>query len=253
MKIRIPAILLGACLAWRISAPADAAPPPPGPAHAGEYVILLHGLGRTATSMKRVESRLTDGGYRVINISYPSTGQSIDQLATNFLPHLIQTHVTNAPARVHFVTHSLGGILVRYYLREHTLTNLGRVVMLCPPNQGSEVADQLKSNVLFQTALGPAGQVLGTSTQDVPGTLGPVNFDLGVITGDRSLNPVFSYLVPGPDDGKVAVASARVAGMRDFLVVHSSHTFIMMKDEVIQQIVTFLETGKFLRPSPDNP
>jgi pimeloyl-ACP methyl ester carboxylesterase len=253
---RVPAILLAVALAWCTCRPADvdaSSPPSSVSTHTGDYVILLHGLGRTAISMKRIESRLTEAGYHAINVSYPSTGESIEQLATNCLPRLIQTHVTNAAARVHFVTYSLGGILVRYYLREHALANLGRVVMLCPPNQGSEVADQLKSNILFQAALGPAGQALGTSTQDVPQTLGPANFELGVITGDRSLNPFFSYLVPGPDDGKVAVASAKVAGMQDFLVVHNTHTFIMMNEEVIRQIIAFLQTGKFLKTNPASP
>ncbi|EDN65388.1 conserved hypothetical protein [Beggiatoa sp. PS] len=143
----------------------------------------------------------------------------------------------------------MGGIITRFYLKENKIKNLGRVVMLSPPNQGSELTDSLKNNVniLFRFFTGPAGQQLGTEPSSIPNQLGPVNFELGVITGNATLNPLYSYLIPGEDDGKVSVERAKVKGMKDFLVVPHSHTFIMNSHEVREQIVYFLEYGQFRR------
>lgn len=210
-----------------------------------DYVILLHGLGRTRMSMKRLESNLLRCGYEVINTSYPSTKLSIEQLANDHLDRIIRGQIKDPNQKVHFVTHSLGGIILRHYLNNHTINNLGRVVMLGPPNKGSEVADKLKGNYIYQKIYGPTGQELGTTSEDVPKFLGQVDFELGIIAGDRSFNPYFSYLIPGLDDGKVSVESAKVSGMKDFLVVHGSHTFIMQKKEVIDQTIYFLRNGRF--------
>jgi pimeloyl-ACP methyl ester carboxylesterase len=212
-----------------------------------EYVILIHGLGRTPLSMKRLEWNLRAAGYQVINLPYPSRRASVAQLSESFLaPALAQIPQS---ARIHFVTHSLGGILVRQYLADHPMTNLGRVVMLAPPSQGSELSDSFRRCAVGRWILGPAGCELGTATSDVPHRLGPANFDVGVIAGDRSLNPLFSLLVTGPSDGKVSVERSKLPGMRDFLVVHHSHTWMMCRRDVLLQTRAYLETGAFGRES----
>lgn len=211
----------------------------------GDYVVLLHGLGRTKMSMKRLEYNLARCGYNVINIGYPSTKFSIEQLANEYLDKIIREQIKDPNRKVHLVTHSLGGILLRYYLTNHVIKNLGRIVMLSPPNKGSEIADIVKEKYLYKKILGPAVQELGTSPKRAPKSLGPIDFELGVIVGDRSLSPHFSRVIPGLDDGTVSVESARIDGMKDFLVVHSSHTFIMQKSEVIDQIIHFLCKGEF--------
>jgi pimeloyl-ACP methyl ester carboxylesterase len=210
-----------------------------------ETVILLHGLGRTRWSFWRVEQALRHDGYHVINLTYPSREHAIGDLARDWLAPLIAAQLS-AP-RLHFVTHSMGGILLRCYLRDHAIPNLGRVVMLAPPNAGSELADRLKPTWLYRTVNGPAGQELGTS--GLPVALGPWPAgagELGVIAGDRSLNPLFSSWLPGPDDGKVTVARARLDGMKDFVTVHASHTWLAWRGAVIAQIQAFLRCGRFL-------
>lgn len=209
-----------------------------------DYVILLHGMGRTRHSMKRMEKGLARHGYKVINMGYPSTSDSIEILVKK-LDEIIKAECKDRSRKINFVTHSLGGILVRYYLKKRRDINVGRVVMLSPPNSGSEIVDRLKDVRLYELVTGPAGQRLGTGTNDLPRTLGPVDFDLGVIAGDRSFNPFYSGLINGSDDGKVSVESAKVAGMKDFLVVHYSHTFIMQKKAIIQQVLHFLQHGRF--------
>lgn len=208
-------------------------------------VILLHGLGRTGASMKCIERHLRRSGYEVCNITYPSRRLSVEQIANEFLPEALARLPAGNSAPVHFVTHSLGGIVVRAYLANHAVPNLGRVVMLAPPNRGSEVADFLRRSGLLRRVMGPAFQQLGTTDRDVPQTLGPVQFELGVIAGNRSLNPLFSALIRGADDGKVSVASTQVEGMKDFVVLPLSHTWMVWRRATMEQIAHFLEHGCF--------
>jgi predicted alpha/beta hydrolase family esterase len=208
-----------------------------------ETVVLLHGLGRTSASMYFLKTQLEDIGYKVVSESYASTDGSIKEHA-DWLNTIINNCCVES-GKIHFVTHSLGGIILRLHLKVKQYPNIGRVVMLSPPNKGSQVADFLKDWDLFQFVMGPSGQEIGTSPDSIPNKLGPVKFELGVITGDVSFNPFTSLLIPGPDDGKVSVESAKVKGMKDFIVLPHSHTFIMNSQEVIDQVILFLETGNF--------
>lgn len=208
-------------------------------------VILLHGLGRTHRSMASMARELEIRGYQVTRLSYPSTDLPIAELSSDYLAPAVQHCREEGCQAVHLVSHSLGGILIRQYLQTHNLPNGSRIVMLSPPNHGSELADHLKSYRLYHWVTGPAGAQLGTGRDSVPNQLAPVEATIGVITGDESWNPLYSYLIPGPDDGKVAVDHARLAEMADFLVVPASHTFIMDNDDVIAQTIHFLQKGRF--------
>ncbi|MFA5344051.1 MAG: alpha/beta fold hydrolase [Kiritimatiellia bacterium] len=219
----------------------------------GDYVVLLHGMGRTPRSMKKIEKQFLLNGFRVVNVAYPSTRAPIETLAAQYLDQAITTQCRQPDRKIHFVTHSLGGIVLEYYLQNHTLPNLGRVVMLCPPNQGSEFVDQWHNNILYRFFTGPAGQQLGTASSSLPNRLGAVTFELGVIAGDRTMAPLSSMLIPGANDGKVAVARTKVVGMKDFLVVHQTHTFIMRDREVINQAMFFINNGFFKRERVNKP
>ena len=223
-----------------LASASNAAPAEPGT----DTVVLVHGLGRTKFSMAGLERHLGREGFRVINHGYRSTRQSIEA-STGELRRALEEKAPGRGGQVHFVTHSLGGIIVRAFLKEHRPENLGRVVMLGPPNQGSEVADKLRDNLLYQWATGPAGQQLGTASDSAPNRLGPVDFPAGVIAGNRGLNPLFAAWIDGPDDGKVGVARTRVGGMADFLVVPRSHTHIMRCRRVMAQVARFLREGRF--------
>ncbi len=210
-----------------------------------EAVILLHGLARSDRSMNKLEKALAERGYRVHNVAYPSTRDTIRNLAEKAIPPALE-RCADAP-RVHFVTHSLGGILVRQYLGEHAVANLGRVVMLGPPNQGTEVVDKLGDFPGFRFFHGEAGLELGTGKGSVPNRLGRANFDLGIIAGTRSINLILSSLIRGPNDGKVSVDRTRVEGMRDHLEMPVTHPFMMRNPGVIEQVIHYLEHGSFKR------
>lgn len=217
------------------------------PTHADtDCVVLLHGLARSSGSMRAIESALKTAGYDVVNVDYPSRAKPIEELA----PLAFKSGVDGCPtetSNVHFVTHSLGGILVRYFLAKNDFPRLGRVVMLAPPNNGSEVVDKLRAVPGYKFLNGPAGLQLGTDEASVPRSLGPVDFPLGIIAGTRTFNPILSLGLTNPDDGKVSVASTKVGGMTDFLQVPHSHTFIMRAKIVIEQALFFIEHGAFRR------
>lgn len=214
-------------------------------------VVLLHGLARDASSMDRMDLALREAGYRVCNVAYPSREHSIADLAAKFVAPSITRCLPDADQPVNFVTHSLGGIIVRELASTGAVRRFGRVVMLGPPNHGSEVVDALGDWYLFGAINGPAGGQLGTAAAAPPRQLGATTIEVGVIAGSDSINWINSLIIPGADDGKVSVQSAQLEGMRDFVVVAVSHPFLMKDDAVIAQTIRFLASGCFAHePSP---
>lgn len=222
---------------------------------AADTVVLLHGLGRSPLSLKRIEVSLRAEGYTVRNLGYASRSADIATLAKETLgPIFGETTAASAKptssARVHIVTHSLGGILVRQWLRDHGVPPaLGRVVMLAPPNSGSEVVDRLREWKIYQSVNGPAGIQLGTGADSVPLALGslPPGVEVGVIAGDRTINPLMSALLLGANDGKVTVAATHLAGEADHLTLPATHTWIIWRGDTAVQVRAFLRDGRFAR------
>lgn len=216
-----------------------------------QVVILLHGLARTHRSMQELGNYLgQQGKFKIINVDYPSRQLSMPELV-NYLDQQLGQFELSTVDKIHFVTHSLGGILIRFYLKQHSLPNLGRVVMISPPNQGSELVDFLGDNCLFAYVMGPVAPQLGTDPDSLPNQLGSVQFPLGIITGNFSLNPLASLIIPGQDDGTVAVERAKVSGMTAFIVLPYGHSFLMNQPAIMKQTLQFLEYGRFLENGPE--
>lgn len=216
-------------------------------AAARQCVILLHGLGRTYRSMNRLAHAAESAGYTVVNLDYPSRTKTIEALAVEVVPEGLKRCREAGAVPIHFVTHSMGGILVRYYLEKNRVPELGRVVMLSPPNQGSEAADALRDDAFHKWWNGPAGQQLGTGPDGIAARLGPVTYPVGIITGTEHAfyDAQRAKQIPGPNDGKVSVERAKVAGMTDLRIIPATHTFIMDDEEAIFQALHFLRQERF--------
>jgi triacylglycerol lipase len=216
------------------------------PASPGEHVVLLHGLARTRSSFLLMEQVLRALGYSVVSKTYPSTHLPVEQL----LAHVSEAVAACGGNRFHFVAHSMGGILVRAWLAGNRPDNLGRVVMLAPPNAGSEVPDRFAGFPPFRWFTGQNGRRLTTAPDALPRALGPWpanGSELGIIAGDRPLNPLMASWLPKPNDGKVTVATTHLAGARDHVVVPYSHTWLAWRRDTIAQVKAFLREGHFAR------
>jgi pimeloyl-ACP methyl ester carboxylesterase len=209
----------------------------------GENVVLLHGLGRSSANMLILKWRLQARGYEVCNVGYETRVDSIEAASDGVFASLTDCFDTQQPT--HFVTHSLGGLVLRSLLDRHAVDRTGRAVMLAPPNRGSEIADWVRSFPISGGLMGRLAGQLGTRPEDIPRDLPVPSIAFGVIAGDRWINPVGPWLLPSPHDGTVSVASTRLDGMLDHLVVPHTHTFIMNSAEVADQVDTFLRTGRF--------
>jgi triacylglycerol lipase len=212
-----------------------------------EAIILLHGLARTSRCMNKAGSILRAYGYKIINVNYPSRRYDIPHLALSTIDQALSECDATGVSKIHFLTHSMGGILLRYYLSVEPIDKLGYAVMLAPPNQGSEIVDKLAGWPLFYWLNGPAGRQLGTNNSSLPIRLGKVTFAAGIIAGNKSINPLLSLLIGESNDGKVSVNRAQVEGMQDFIVMPYSHTFIMQRVPVIEQALYFIQHGNFTK------
>ncbi|MEM7650895.1 MAG: alpha/beta fold hydrolase [Pseudomonadota bacterium] len=209
-----------------------------------DLVILLHGILRSKTDMLMLDKFLEKNGYDTLNILYPSREMSLEDL-TNFVAEKIGD---NKNRKLHFVTHSMGGLIARYFIATHKPKNLGRVVMLSPPNTGSEFADFLHDNEIlgpaFRKIFGPAGSQLKTDYQHIDGD---ITYPLGIIAGSSSINPLAPWVLKdGDHDGIVPVERTKIEGMTDHIVIPTTHTFMMFNPKVMEQTLYFLKYEKFV-------
>jgi pimeloyl-ACP methyl ester carboxylesterase len=209
-------------------------------------VVLLHGIARTSRSLRKVERALRAGGFATLNLDYASRRKPLDALAADIHPDII-AFADSIGGPLHFVAHSMGGLLTRVYVAHHRPAALGRVVMLGTPNGGSEVADLLKDLLLYRAFYGPAGQQLTTEQDADLTSLPPPDYAVGVIAGIRSIDPIASrFILPRPNDGRVSVQSAKLANMTDHTTVKASHTGLLRHRVAIDQTIAFLREGCFL-------
>lgn len=208
----------------------------------GERVVLLHGLGRGFHAMEPLARVLSAEGFSTLNLPYPSLRRSVDELV-----EVVLREIAALPGEgpIHLVTHSLGGILARLLLNDTPPWEVGRLVMLAPPNGGSEIIDWATASPLMRFLIGPAGCDLGC--ERLPARLPPLPqfLEAAIIMGKRSTIPFFRSLLHAENDGIVSVSLGRIPGVRGFCVVDADHTFIQMHPEAVRRTVAFLKTGRW--------
>jgi predicted alpha/beta hydrolase family esterase len=213
-----------------------------------DCVILLHGLGRTRCSMFKLEEALKSHHYIVINQNYPSTKKSMEEVAEVYIPFMVTQCLKHHPKHIHFVTHSIGGIILERYLEKNRLPQLDHIVMMSPPNHGSPWVDLFQNKWFLEFLLGPSIDQLATSKRDISLIQGP--YKIGVIAGSYNLNPLGRIVFNEPNDGKVAVSSTKMRQMDDFIALPVTHTFMMRNNRVEKQILYFLQHGHFIHTTP---
>jgi pimeloyl-ACP methyl ester carboxylesterase len=208
-------------------------------------VVLLHGISRTARSFRKMQPALEVAGFATLNLDYASRRKALEALAEDIHP-AIELFAGGPTGSVHFVCHSMGGLLARVYLARYRPKRLGRVVMLGTPNSGSEIADRLKNFGAYRAFFGPAGQQLGTQRSAVDHAMLPaVDYPVGIIAGNRSIDPVAGTMLPKPHDGRVSIANTELDGMVDHVVVAASHPWLVRNSVAIGQTIAFLRDGRF--------
>lgn len=209
------------------------------------YVVILHGIFRSSRHMRKLAAYLCLQGYEVLNLDYPSTEYKLEELVEIIWQDISARLTQDKP--VHFVGYSMGGLLVRAVLSKFHPPKLGRIVLLGTPNKGSEVADFLQNNYLYRKLYGPAGQQLITDQSSIQHLFKPVDYELGIIAGSWSIDPISSFLIKGNDDGKVSIQSTKLEGMQDHIIIPTTHTWFPHNKEVQRQTAYFLQDGTFNR------
>jgi pimeloyl-ACP methyl ester carboxylesterase len=211
-------------------------------------VVLLHGISRTALSFRKMQVALERAGFATLNLDYESRRKALEGLAEDIHP-AIQRFADRIDGSIHFVCHSMGGLLARVYIARHRPKHLGRVVMLGTPNSGSEIADRLKNFGAYRAFFGPAGQQLGTKRDDAMNALfPPLDYPVGIVAGNRSIDPLVGKMLPKPHDGRVSVKNTAIDGMADHVVVDTSHPWLVRNSVAVAQTIAFLQDGTFVKP-----
>ncbi len=211
----------------------------------GDYVILLHGIMSSKNALIPAARYFQKKGFHSIVVPYPSRKISIGIASEKILATAIRQYCTDSSKQIHFVGHSMGGIVIRYYLARHRPSNLGRVVLIASPNHGSELADIFSDNSLAEDLFGPALKELKTTSDSLPNRLGPVDYDLGIIMGKAARIPWLSKQLPEDDDWVVSVNGGKISGMNDFTLINGMHASLKHSPEVFYQTYYFLQSGRF--------
>jgi pimeloyl-ACP methyl ester carboxylesterase len=221
--------------------------------HKKDHVVLIHGLGRSWKAMLGLHWYLRRAGYQVLNFDYPSRRITIKQAVDEWLSPALQNLKIEPGQKVHFVTHSLGGLVFRAWAKQRDTTfPLGRTVMLAPPNQGSEIMDHLQGRTWAYWLFGPVVNELGTGPESTAKQLGPVPPETHIIMGRRSLIPLFKHLLGPESDGVVTILGGHAAGEAGFSTVDSDHTLIMWRPSVLRKLLDILRSPESVSSKPQD-
>lgn len=213
----------------------------------GEPVLLIHGLAESSFLMMPAACALRLAHYTPVFFDYPSTQNSVQEIANHDLREKIRS--LRYEEKFHIVAHSLGAVLLRYYLQDHEIPNLGRVVMMAPGNKGSPALSLYKHIPLFGPALGPSGIQSADDEDSIAHSLPEtISAETGIIAGCLSLDPVSFFSMRWPHDGKITVEGTKLDNMKDHITLPTSHDTMLFDPAALYQAVYFLQHGHFNQP-----
>ncbi len=212
-----------------------------------DCVVMLHGLLRHSDSMEKIAHKLRDEKkFTVLNLDYPAPKFRIEELIEIIHPQISEFE-KKCEGRLNFVAHSIGGLVTRAYIHKFHPKNLGKVVMLGTPNQGSEEADVASKLFLvkdwYKKVYGPAGAELITDQSQFKNIFGEVSYELHIIAGNLSRDPLAWIIFKSENDGKVTVDRTKLDGMKSHTVFKVDHGSMLVDDAVIERV------GRVLMPA----
>lgn len=210
----------------------------------GEVTLLIHGILRHSRSLGKVQTALEKAGLQPEPFDYPSTKAPLDS-AVDYLASTLE-NLGPEVTRINIVVHSMGGLLVRTYLKQYgekADPRIHRLVMMGTPNHGAQMATILRDLGAFKMIFGPAGQQLVDAEDGFISELPTPPFEFAVIAGSRGNSKGWNPLIPGDDDGTVTVESTRLPGAKDFRTFVTSHALMLFRRDVADAAVRFIQTG----------
>lgn len=212
--------------------------------NATNKIILLHGINGSSSELANIEAYLVSQDESVENIDYPSTEYPIEVLVSDYVGPMLEQFAREVDT-VHFACHSMGNIVLRYYLKDHPDYPYGRIVMMGPPNQGSQLTDTFKKWKYYKKRYGPAGDQIGTDVEDLLNLSKQLPRDVGIIAGTKTMFFLYSWIIPGKDDGKVSHSSMKSPGYRAFVTVPYHHDEMTYKEDLAELILNYIKNGEF--------
>ena len=214
-----------------------------------EAVILIHGFARSRSDMRKLGRALRYQGYQVHTINYSSIRRNIKNIQSDAFQQIDNKLSQISADKIHFVGHSLGGLLIRSYLGKKTIPKLGAVVMIGSPSKGTHFVDYYKDSWWFKF-FGSVTRIFSAEGSQFLNSLKPPNYPLGVIAGNFNVR-FQEHILPGLDDGLVPVESTKIKGMKDFVLIqNTTHRGMLFQRKVVEQVIYFLMNEKFNHPSP---
>ncbi len=201
-----------------------------------DWVVLLHGLFASCHSMRKLENRITEVGYAVLNWGYPTWLRSTEQNVRRLLPQLEILQNDPSVRTINFVTHSMGGILARCALHLGGDAKVKRLVMLAPPNRGSH---------LTRISLGPFAWCLPAiaDLSEAPSSL-PNRLE---VASQESMSQVEIGVIAAASDFIVPIANTKLSNQRDHCVLRTSHFRLPNHEMAVRYVLSFLQSGTFAR------
>ncbi|MGA2624642.1 MAG: hypothetical protein ABSF91_12360 [Bacteroidota bacterium] len=214
--------------------------------YSNQKVYLIHGYGSSTLLLKSIENYLKKNGFETVNYSYHSIRDDIRKTGHNLYNQIKQDRIDT----VSFVTHSMGALVMRalltYSIKDSSFPTIYRIVMITPPNHGTEIADFFSSSSIFKFFLGPNVENMKTDSNSLANRLPlPLKSQVGIIVGEKSDSTGYNPFIKGSNDGYVTPDEAKLGMEKDFRIIYKSHTLITQSKKTRRLVLSFLRNGTF--------